>query len=111
MAGEHSFHFEVEESKDKFDLRLVTFKCHGRLTGESAGQLKEAVKPMIAEGGCHIVIDSADLDSVDSAGLGALVGLKVSAINQGLCKLELVNLSPRVRDLLKLTNLTELFAK
>ena len=42
--------------------------------------------------------------------MGALVSLKVSAINKGLIKLELVNLSPRVSELLKLTSLTELFA-
>jgi len=57
------------------------------------------------------VIDFADLTYLDSLGLGALVGLKVSAINKGLCKLELVNLSPRVRELLSLTNLTELFSR
>jgi hypothetical protein len=39
-----------------------------------------------------------------------LVGLKVSAINKGLVKLELVNLSPRVSELLKLTSLTGWFA-
>ena len=57
------------------------------------------------------MIDFADLKYLDSLGLGALVGLKVSAINQGFCKLELVNLSPRVRELLSLTHLTELFSR
>jgi anti-anti-sigma factor len=57
------------------------------------------------------VIDLTDLAFLDSSGLGALVGLKVSSINKGLGKLELVNLSPRVRELLTLTNLSELFAK
>jgi anti-anti-sigma factor len=77
---------------------------------DTAEQLKEVVKPLISEGG-HIVIDFADLNALDSLGLGALVGLKVSAINKGMCKLELVNLSPRVRELLKLTHLTELFSR
>jgi hypothetical protein len=39
-----------------------------------------------------------------------LVGLKVSAINEGYCTLELVNLSPRVKELLRITNLKQLFA-
>ena len=51
------------------------------------------------------------MQHIDSSGLGTLVGLKVSAINKGLVKLELVNLSPRVAELLKLTSLTDLFAK
>jgi hypothetical protein len=38
------------------------------------------------------------------------VGLKVSAINRGLCVLELVNLTPRVKKLLSITNLLELFS-
>ena len=62
-----------------------------------------------AEGG-GIVIDFADLNYLNSLGLGSLVGLKVSAIPEGFCKLEFVNLSPRVRDLLRITNLTELFS-
>jgi hypothetical protein len=37
------------------------------------------------------------------------VGLKVSALHQGLVKLELENLSPRIKDLLKMTNLLTLF--
>jgi anti-anti-sigma factor len=57
------------------------------------------------------VIDFADLNYLDSLGLGSLVGLKVSAINKGFCKLEFVNLSPRVRELLRITNLTELFSR
>jgi len=56
------------------------------------------------------VIDCSDLQSLDSSGLGALVSLKVSAINKGLVTLELVNLSPRLSELLKLTSLTGLFA-
>jgi len=47
---------------------------------------------------------------MDSLGLGTLVGLKVSAINEGYCKLKLENLSPRLQELLKLTSLTSLFS-
>jgi anti-sigma B factor antagonist len=105
---ETSFHYELESSKDANDWKVTTITCHGRLVSDNAGQIKELVKPLISEGG-RIVIDFADLKYLDSMGLGALVGLKVSAINKGMCKLELVNLSPRVRELLSLTNLTELF--
>jgi anti-anti-sigma factor len=111
MATEPTFHFDVEESEDEYKLPLTTIKCHGRLMSGTTGPLKDFVKPLIDAGGHHIVIDCGDLESMDSSGLGALVGLKVSAINKGLGKLELVNLSPRVRDLLKLTSLTDLLTK
>lgn len=41
-------------------------------------------------------------------GLGALVGLKVSAISQGLCILEFVNMTPRALELLRVSNLTQM---
>jgi anti-anti-sigma factor len=110
MAEEAGFSYEVEESEDENKWHTTRIRCHGRLVSGSAAQIKELVKPMIARGG-RIIVDFADLSYLDSSGLGALVGLKVSAIHQGLCKLELDNLSPRVRDLLSMTNLMQLFAK
>jgi anti-anti-sigma factor len=56
------------------------------------------------------VLDLTDLAYLDSSGLGTLVGLKVSAAKEGYCRLELVNLSSRVKELLRLSNLTQLFA-
>ena len=111
MALESSIHFDVEESQDEHHLPRTTIKCHGKLTSGNFKEIKDIVKPLIDAGGRSIIIDCGDLQSVDSSGLGALVGLKVSALNKGLVKLELVNLSPRVADLLKLTSLTDLFSK
>jgi anti-anti-sigma factor len=108
--NELTFRCEVEETEDATKWKTTTLRCHGRLVSENAREIKELVKPLIARGG-RIVIDLADLEYLDSSGLGALVGLKVSAIHQGLCKLELENLSPRIRELLSMTNLMQLFAK
>ena len=106
----NSFHYEVKSSEDEKKWKVTTITCHGRLVSDNADQIKDLVKPLIAEGG-RIVLDFADLKYLDSLGLGALVGLKVSAMNKGFCKLELINLSPRVRELLSLTNLTQLFSR
>ena len=67
------------------------------------------MKPLIPQGGT-IVIDLKDVSFLDSLGLGTLVGLKVSAINEGFCTLKLENLSPRIQELVKLTSLTKLFS-
>ena len=109
IAQDASFHYEVEESQDHTGWKTTTIHCHGKLVNQTAGQVKDLVKPLIANGG-RIVLDFADLDYLDSSGLGSLVGLKISAAHQGLCKLELQNLSPRIKDLLKITNLTQLFS-
>lgn len=111
MTAESGIHFEVEESAGEYGLPVTTIKCHGRLVSDNAKEIKELVKPLIEAGGRRIVIDCGDLQFLDSSGLGALVGLKVSAIYKGLGRLELVNVSPRVSELLKLTNLTDVFAK
>ena len=111
MTTKPLIHFDIEESLGKFGSRVTTIKCHGRLLCESAKEIKELVKPLIQARRRRIVIDCSDLQSLDSSGLGALVSLKVSAFfNKGLVKLELVNLSPRVSELVKLTRLTDLFA-
>jgi anti-anti-sigma factor len=107
-TSEAPFHFEVESSVDS-DLKITTVRCHGRLVNQTAGELKDTVKPLITEGGC-IVLDLTDVNFMDSLGLGTLVGLKVSALHQGFCTLTVVNLTPRIQELLKLTNLTKLFA-
>jgi anti-anti-sigma factor len=111
MAQDHSFHCEVEKSKEKDEHgnQVTSVKCHGRLISENAGTVKEAVRPLIPLGG-RIVIDLGDVSQLDSSGLGTLVGLKASAINQGLCILEFANMTPRVLELLRLTRLTQLFS-
>jgi anti-anti-sigma factor len=111
MMSKDSFHCEVENSGvDDEKNKLTTVKCHGKLVSDTAGELKEVVKPLIPQGG-HIVVDLGDVNFLDSSALGALVGLKASAINQGYCKLELANITPRIVDLLRITNLTQMFAK
>ena len=89
---------------------IITVKLHGTLTSGDAAALRELVKPLIEKGG-HIQLDCTDITRIDSSGLGALVGLKVSAVHHGNCTLELVNLSPKVKELLRITTLTEYLAR
>jgi anti-anti-sigma factor len=90
-------------------VQVTTVRCHGRLINQTAAEVKQIVKPLIPQGGV-IEIDLTEVPSMDSGGLGTLVGLKVSALNEGYCTLRLVNLTPRVTDLLHLTKLSQLFA-
>jgi len=105
---EVAFNCSVENSTEN-GVKVTTVRCHGRLINQTAGQVKDIVKPLIPQGGI-IVINLADVTFLDSLGLGTLVGLKVSAINEGYCQLRLENLTPRLQELLKLTNLTKLFS-
>jgi anti-anti-sigma factor len=107
-TSEVPFHCEVENSVEE-GTKVTTVRCHGRLINQTAGKVKDIVKPLIPQGGT-IVLDLTGVTFLDSLGLGTLVGLKVSAMNEGYCTLKLVNLTPRVQELLTLTNLTKLFA-
>jgi anti-sigma B factor antagonist len=104
------FTYELLTRHDSTFGKINDIKFHGRLTGKDAQKVKELVKPLLEAGG-RTVLDLADLEFMDSTGLGALVGLKVTALNRGLCRLELENLSPRIKDLFTLANLQSLFDK
>jgi anti-sigma B factor antagonist len=103
------FHYEID-AKDEPTGPVTTIVCHGRIVNQAGDQLKEIVKPLISKKGGHIILDLTDVNYMDNSGLGTLVGLKVSAMKEGYCKLELVNLSARVKELLRLSNLTQLFS-
>jgi anti-anti-sigma factor len=102
------FHCQIEETRDEKDLNVTVVKCGGRLLGKSTTEIREVVQPLILRGG-RIALDFANLEYLDSSGLGAIVGLKVSAISRG-CVLDLKNLTPRVKQLLTITNLMQLFS-
>ena len=103
------FHYELQESTDEKGWLTTTIRCHGKIVSENTAEVRALVKPLIERGG-HIILDFCDLQFLDSSGLGTIVALKVSAISRGLCKLDLIRLTPRIEKLLLLTNLFELFA-
>jgi anti-anti-sigma factor len=104
-----AFHYQIEQTRDANDFTVTVIKCQGRLVRENTEEIRNVVQPLIQRGG-RIALDFADLQYLDSSGLGAIVGLKVSAINRGLCVLELRNLTPRVKELLSMSNLLQLFS-
>lgn len=85
----------------------TTVRCTGRLTVDTSPFLKTEVRPLL-QSKCRVVLDLTDLAMMDSSGLGALVGLYISAKRTG-CDLQLINLSPRIRELLSMTNIVSLF--
>ncbi len=111
MPAVNVFTCQVEKSanKDEFGNNVTTVSCHGKLVAETAAEMKGVVHPLIPLGG-RIIVDLGDVSHLDSSGLGTLVGLKASAIRQGYCILEFANLTPRILELLRITNLTQMFS-
>jgi anti-anti-sigma factor len=85
----------------------VTVRCHGRLVTETTSILREEVRSLIPQFKT-VVLDLTDLKYMDSSGLGTLVGLYVSAKRAGT-QLKLINLSDRIKELLRITHLASVF--
>ncbi len=76
--------------------------CTGKLTAGLTGILRDEVKALIPQAK-KIVLDLTALTQMDSMGLGTIVALYVSAKTSGTTII-LINLSPRIRDLFRITN-------
>ena len=86
---------------------VMIVECEGRLTSDNAPLLRLEMKDLVP---CHkrIVLDLKAVPHMDSAGLGSVVGLYVSARTRG-CRIELVNANEAIRKLFSVTNVLSLF--
>lgn len=85
----------------------TTILCAGNLTLEHAHVLKNHGKAAIAQSS-RLVLDLQDVVRMDSAGLGAVVGLYVSA-RKAKCEFLLINYNQSIKDLLGITQLLSVF--
>jgi anti-sigma B factor antagonist len=82
--------------------------CDGRiLYGDEGAALRERIKSMLT-GTSKIVVNLNGVESIDSGGLGILVGLLLSARNRG-GDLKLVSPSEHVNGVLRQTRLDTIF--
>jgi anti-anti-sigma factor len=95
----------ILETRPWEDAMIV--QCRGRLTAEHSGAMKNHVRNLIPAAR-RIIIDLQEVTRMDSSGLGAIVGLYISAKKCG-CELVLINYNKSIRDLLGLTNLLSVF--
>src|SRR5579862_4678438 len=88
---------------------IVVLEISGRITlGEGNVMLREIVRELIDKGNKKIVLSLAEVQYVDSSGMGELVKTHTSVRNQG-GQLRLTNLNKRINDLLQMTRLSAVF--
>lgn len=93
----------------KVDGHIIV-EVEGRLEfGESCLQLRDIAKRLTSNGGRFFVLNLAGVSYIDSAGLGLLLSLYATIRNQG-GDLKLLNVTARVQELLKVTNLINVFS-
>ena len=81
----------------------------GRITlGEGSVQLRDAVRDLLAKGSKLILLNLADVNYIDSSGIGELVSAYTTVRNQG-GELKLLTLTKKVHDLLQITKLYTVF--
>ena len=81
----------------------------GKITlGEGSALLRKTVRGLLDEKRIHIVLNLADVDYIDSSGIGELVSAYTTAKGRG-GELKLLHLTKKVHDLLQITKLFTVF--
>lgn len=78
------------------------------MLGEEIHGLRDAVRKLVADGKKKIILNLAEVDYIDSSGVGELVGSFTTVRNAG-GELKLLNLSQKVHDVLHVTKLYTVF--
>jgi anti-sigma B factor antagonist len=91
-------------------VRGVTIvDMRGRIVlGEESAALRDLVSDLLSQGHKKILFNLADVNYIDSSGLGSLVSAFTSVRKQG-GELKLLNLTNKVHDVLQITKLYTVF--
>jgi anti-sigma B factor antagonist len=88
---------------------VAVVDCSGRITlGEGSVTLRDTVRDLLSKGNKKILLNLAEVNYIDSSGIGELVSGFTTVRNQG-GELKLLNLTKKVHDLLQITKLYTVF--
>ena len=88
---------------------VTVLDLNGKLVfGEGVTLLKDKINSLLQQGKKHILLNLGEVPSVDSAGLGRLLGSFAKAREAG-GELKLLHLTKRIHDLLSITKLLTVF--
>jgi len=88
---------------------VTILDVQGRIVlGDEIHVLRDAVRGLVAEGKKKIILNLAEVDYIDSSGVGELVGSFTTVRSAG-GELKLLNLTQKVHDVLQVTKLYTVF--
>jgi anti-sigma B factor antagonist len=92
------------------DAGMITVvDISGRITlGEGSALLRRTVRELLDDQRTRIVLNLADVNYIDSSGIGELVSAFTAVKNRG-GEMKLLHLTKKVHDLLQLTKLFTVF--
>jgi anti-sigma B factor antagonist len=88
---------------------VIIVDLSGRIVlGGGSDELRDLVRKLVSDGSKKILLNLRNVEYIDSSGLGELVSAFTSTRSQG-GDLKLLNLTQRVRSLLRITRLLTVF--
>ena len=95
------------EIRDRGDVRII--KLAGKITiGAGDVKIRELIDQALEDGKKHILLDLAGVSTIDSSGIGEMVACYTTVTKQG-GQLKLLRLSPKINDILQVTQLITVF--
>ena len=98
----------VSSSANTMNAPLTIIKPAGVLDGVKANQLCQQVRELLASGNNFVMLDLADVNFIDSSGLGALI-IALKMLRNAGGDLYLCSIAEPVRNLLSMTRMDRLF--
>jgi anti-sigma B factor antagonist len=97
----------------KIETRIIgeirILDCSGKITlGEGTMAVRNTVRDILKSDGKKIILNLADVNYIDSSGIGELVSTYTTVTNNG-GQLKLLNLTKKIRELLAITKLLTVF--
>ncbi len=94
-------------TKDADGVRII--ELQGKITiGAGDTQLRDVIIKSVEEGHKNVLLDMGGVTTLDSSGIGELVGSYTTVTNRG-GKLKLLHLPSKISDLLQVTQLITVF--
>jgi anti-sigma B factor antagonist len=88
---------------------VTILDLRGKLTlGSGEQALRSTLQDALAAGATKVVINLKDVTTIDSTGVGELVGTYTTVTNRG-ARLKLATLPPKLQDILTITQLITVF--
>jgi anti-sigma B factor antagonist len=89
------------------DIRILD--CSGKITlGEGTMAVRNTVRDILKDNGKKIILNLADVNYIDSSGIGELVSTYTTVTSSG-GQLKLLNLTNKIQELLAITKLLTVF--
>jgi anti-sigma B factor antagonist len=88
---------------------ITVVDVSGRITlGDGSAMLRKTIRQLLEEQHTQIILNLADVDYIDSSGIGELVSGYTAVKSKG-GELKLLHLTKKVHDLLQITKLFTVF--